>query len=337
MEQIPIGDAPPEGPVDNVVELPTPPFSSPPEQEPHDADRSGATATPSEPADADGDEVTRVSANAELDALIEHGMRVAIGMASVAATAVSSALERTMPGSTQGTPVAGATLAGASLGLGIESVRFAARSVTALANSVGPLLSFATAAPSLRERTAPVARRIDRFNEVWVEARPEHEAAAAAFVADLMPRLVDGVVEQLDLTALVAERLDLDAVVERVDLDAVVERIDVDEIVRRVDLDAAVGRVDLLGITDRLMGEVDLPELIRESTGAVTSETVRNVRMLSAEVDRRLAEIVDRVLLRRREREADLARADGGGDGAETGGADGVGADVEGPEDPAAG
>jgi hypothetical protein len=99
-----------------------------------------------------------------------------------------------------------------------------------------------------------------------------------------------------------------------------------------VDLDAAVGRVDLLGITDRLMGEVDLPELIRESTGAVTSETVRNVRMLSAEVDRRLAEIVDRVL-RRREREAELARAETDADD----GADGAGADVEGPEGPAAG
>jgi hypothetical protein len=228
-------------------------------------------------------------------------------MASVAATAVSSALERTMPGTAEGTPVAGATLAGASLGLGIESVRFAARSVTALANSIGPLLSFATAAPSLRERAAPVARGIDRFNDVWTEARPEHEAAAAAFIADLMPRLVDGIVEQLDLTTLVAERVDLDAIVDRIDLDAIVDRIDVDEIVQRVDLDAAVGRVDLLGITDRVLGEVDLPELIRDSTGAVTSETVRSVRMLSAEVDRRLAEIVDRVLLRRREREAELA------------------------------
>jgi hypothetical protein len=341
MEQIPIGDAPSDDPLDNVVELLTPPFSSPPEEEPHDPDpgtagAAGMTATGS--GEGEGDEAARASTSAELDALVEHGMRVAIGMASVAATAVSSALERTMPGTTEGMPVAGATLAGASLGLGIESVRFAARSVTALANSIGPLLSFATAAPSLRERAAPVARGIDRFNDVWTEARPEHEAAAAAFIADLMPRLVDGIVEQLDLTALVAERVDLDALVDRIDLDAIVDRIDIDEIVERVDLDAAVGRVDLLGITDRVLGEVDLPELIRDSTGAVTSETVRSVRMLSAEVDRRLAEIVDRVL-RRREREAELARAEAGPDGAgaDDGGADDGGADVPGPEGPAAG
>jgi hypothetical protein len=324
MEQIPVGDAEIPEAIDNVVELPSPPFSSPPEPEPHDEARvervdAGGQASGIEvaPASSEGpvsgaDDDPDATAGApsevsELDALVEHGMRVAIGMASVAATAVSAALERTMPGDPEQTPVAGVALAGAGLGLGIEAVRLAQRSASALAGSLAPLLSFATTAPSLRERTAPVARRIDRFNEVWVEARPEHEAAAAAFIADLMPRLVDGIVEQLDLTALVAERVDLDAIVDRIDLDAIVDRIDVDEIVQRVDLDAAVGRVDLLGITDRVLGEVDLPELIRDSTGAVTSETVRSVRMLSAEVDRRLAEIVDRVLLRRREREAEPA------------------------------
>ncbi len=310
MEQIPIGDGAADEAIDNVLELPSPPFSSPPEEEPDDVRAepepgSAETAPPTlaqlEPDDAVG----RASATAELDALVEHGLRVAVGMASVAATAVSNALERTMPSRPGETPVAGSALAGATLGLGIETARLAARSVSTIAGSLAPLLSFATSAPSLRERAAPIAREIDRFNGVWSEARPEHEAAAAAFVADLMPRLVDGIVEQLDLTTLVAERIDLDAIVDRIDLDAIVDRIDVDEIVRRVDLDVAVGRVDLLGITDRLLGELDLAELIRESTGAVTSETVRNVRLLSAEADRRLAYIVDRVLMRRRERAAD--------------------------------
>jgi hypothetical protein len=304
MEQIPIGERPSEH-VDNVVELPTAPFSAPPEAEPHEEepDRLGE--------EAGGDEEpAELAAPTDVDDLVEHALRVAIGMASVAATAVSSALERTMPGDTQPAAAAGAALAGATLGLGIETARLTARGVAAAAGSLAPLLSFATTAPSVRDRAAPIARGIDRLNDVWSEARPEHEAAAAAFVADLLPRVVDGLVEQLDLTTLVAERVDLDAIVDRIDLDAIVDRIDVDEIVRRVDLDVAVGRVDLLGITDRLIGEIDLPELIRESTGAVTSETVRNVRMLSAEVDRRLAAVVDRVLMRRRE-EAARAEADG--------------------------
>jgi hypothetical protein len=308
MEQIPIGDG--EESIDNVVELPSPPFSAPPEEEPDDVRHGpdpGSVETRPAPLDElePDDAVGRASATAELDALVEHGLRVAVGMASVAATAVSNALERTMPGRPGDTPVAGSALAGATLGLGMETARLAVRSVSTLAGSLAPLLSFATSAPSLRERAAPITRGIDRFNGVWSEARPEHEAAAAAFVADVMPRLVDGIVEQLDLTTLVADRIDLDAIVDKIDLDAIVDRIDVDEIVRRVDLDVAVGRVDLIGIADRVIGEVDVPELIRESTGAVTSETVRSVRMLSAEVDRRLAYIVDRVLMRRRERAAE--------------------------------
>jgi hypothetical protein len=316
MEQIPIGGKREDEELGNVVELPTTPFSSPPDEEPHEEPTREARPLEELSSIEEGDraatdEVRPGSAWTELDDLVEQGMRVAIGMASVAATAVSNALERTMPRDAQGgTPVAGAALAGATVGLGIETARLLARSVSTAAGSIAPLLSFATSAQGLRERAAPIAREIDRFNGVWAEARPEHEAAAAAFVADLMPRLVDGIVEQIDLTALVAERIDLDAIVDRIDLDAIVDRIDVDEIVRRVDLDVAVGRVDLLGITDKLIGEVDLPELIRESTGAVTSETVRSVRMLSAEVDRRLAYVVDRVLMRHRERAAQAPGAD---------------------------
>jgi hypothetical protein len=316
MEQIPIGGERRDEDRGNVVELPTTPFSSPPDEEPHEEppaeDRSlGGLSAIEGDESSPSDEFLPGSSWAELDELVEQGMRVAIGMASVAATAVSNALERTMPRDAQGgTPVAGSALAGATVGLGIETARLLARSVSTAAGSLAPLLSFATSAQGLRERAAPITRGIDRFNDVWSEARPEHEAAATAFVAELLPRLVDGIVEQLDLTALVADRIDLDAIVDRIDLDAVVDRIDIDEIVRRVDLDVAVGRIDLVGITDKLIGEVDLPELIRESTGAVTSETVRNVRLLSAEVDRRLAYVVDRVLMRNRERAAEGTSVD---------------------------
>ena len=304
MEQIPIGG---EGAVVEPDQrgraLPVP-FSAPPDREHGEgADPVEEPALPAVREGAGLDEPASAErAQTELDEVLEQGVSAALGMASVVATAISSALQRTMPGEAGSSPATGAALAGATLGLGIETARLAARGVSSVAGSLAPVLSFAWNAPSLRERAAPVTRTIDRLNGLWAGARPEHEAAATAFVADLLPRIVDGIVEQLDLTTLVAERIDLDSVVDRIDLDAIVDRIDVDEIVRRVDLDVAVGRVDLLGITDRLIGEVDLPELIRESTGAVTSETVRSVRLLSAEVDRRIAYVVDRVLLRRRER-----------------------------------
>ncbi len=68
---------------------------------------------------------------------------------------------------------------------------------------------------------------------------------------------LDAAVERVDLDAIVA-RLDLDAIVEHVDLDRIVARLDLDEIVKRVDLDAIVGRLDL----DAIVAGVDLDAII---------------------------------------------------------------------------
>ena len=172
----------------------------------------------------------------------------------------------------------------------------------------------------------------------------------AGLLAPVVPRLLDAVLDQVDLTGLVAQRVDLDALVARIDLDAAVERVDLDAVVARVDLDAAVERVDLdavvarvdLGaVIDRLpidqvlaridldevaggidvdavidridlialaryvIDGVDLPEIIRGSTGAMASEGIRGVRMQSIEADEHLGRLIDRALLRRRGRKTE--------------------------------
>ena len=119
---------------------------------------------------------------------------------------------------------------------------------------------------------------------------------------------VDAVVARADLDAAVA-RVDIDAVIDRVDLDAVAARLDVDAVVARADLDAAVARVDIDAVIDRVdlvhiveevLEEIDLPALIRDSTGAMKSETVRGVRMTGVSADDALSRAVDRALFRRR-------------------------------------
>jgi hypothetical protein len=44
---------------------------------------------------------------------------------------------------------------------------------------------------------------------------------------------------------------------------------------------------------------IDLPKIIRESTGSVASEGLREVRLRSFEADQALSHLVDRILLRR--------------------------------------
>ena len=88
-------------------------------------------------------------------------------------------------------------------------------------------------------------------------------------------------------------------VVARVDLDAVAARVDPKPVVTRVDLDAAVARIDIVGIAREVIAAIDLPEIVRDSTGALSSDAVRTVRAEGAQADEVVAGFVDRVLRRR--------------------------------------
>lgn len=130
---------------------------------------------------------------------------------------------------------------------------------------------------------------------------------------------VDAIVAKLDLDAIVARvdidailrRIDLDAIVERIDLDAIVAKLDLDSIVARVDLDAVAARIDIDAILDRIdmaaiarqvIDDIDLPEIIRDSSGMVASEAVVGARMQGIRADDGVNRMVDKLLLRRGER-----------------------------------
>jgi hypothetical protein len=91
------------------------------------------------------------------------------------------------------------------------------------------------------------------------------------------------------------------AIRERLDhlLDVMVPRV-TDDLVGRLDLDAIVTRLDLARLAQTVIVEVDLPEIIRESTSAVSSGAVREVRMRGISGDDSVGRVVDRLLMRRR-------------------------------------
>lgn len=172
----------------------------------------------------------------------------------------------------------------------------------------------------------------DRGAELRAGARPGAERLLDAFVPVLLEEVlrrahltelvvrhvdldavvaavdVDAIVRRLDLTTIVLERVDLDAVVEavleQVDLDAVLDRLDLTAVVlERVDLDvlvkAVLARIDLAGLAEDVIEAVDLPGIIRESTGSMASETVRGGRMQGIAADEAIARMRNRILLRR--------------------------------------
>jgi hypothetical protein len=85
----------------------------------------------------------------------------------------------------------------------------------------------------------------------------------------------------------------------------------VDAIARRIDLDAIVDRLDLVDLTNRAIDGIDLPEIIRESTGSISGDMVRGVRMHGIEADQAVTSLVSR-LLRRGPRQSGVDTAVGG-------------------------
>ena len=114
---------------------------------------------------------------------------------------------------------------------------------------------------------------------------------------------LDAVAAKLDVDAVVA-RADFDAVIDRIDLDAVAAKLDVDAVMARADLDAVIERIDIVGIIGEVLDVIDLPAIIRDSSGSMASETVRGVRMTGINADDALSRVVDRALFRRRHHNA---------------------------------
>jgi len=142
----------------------------------------------------------------------------------------------------------------------------------------------------------------DRVRGLRVQGRARRRAVETAVQQRLsctVPRLLDGVLDQVDLTALVERRVDLDRLARRLDVDAVAGRLDVDAVAVRLDLDAVVARLDLIGLAGQVVDGIDLPRIIRDSTGSVASDGISGVRVQSAEADEAVAHFVDRVFRRR--------------------------------------
>jgi hypothetical protein len=176
----------------------------------------------------------------------------------------------------------------------------AAAGVDGLARGAG--LAARLAAPPARAVAGAgreVARRLpagpaDRLRATGQQLRSTGQQLrnnARDRVQALVPLLVNAVLDQLDLT------------------DLVVQRVDLDQVAQHLDLDAVVARIDLISLAEYIVDGIDLPKIIRDSTGSVASEGVRGVRMQSIEADEALAKFIDRLLLRRRPRRTGMEQS----------------------------
>jgi hypothetical protein len=125
----------------------------------------------------------------------------------------------------------------------------------------------------------------------------------------IVPAIADAVVARLDLTDLVIDRVDLARVVnstlDEMDLTTLVlDRVDVNAIVDAADIEAIIDRVPIVAIADYVIDEIDLPQIIRDSTSGVAGEALDSIRRQGVGADVLVSRLFDSVI-RRRERNLD--------------------------------
>lgn len=188
-------------------------------------------------------------------------------------------------------PDAGA-VADAAVAVGAAALELAARSIRRMASIAEPLGRTLMQPPLVPARLTPAAL-VTRLAPQGQAQREALEVVFAEALAVVVPLVLDTALDQVDLTQLV---------IDRVNIDAVVAQADVNAVVARADIDAVIDRVDLIGLAQTIIDGVDLPGIIRDSTGSIASEGLRGVRMQSIDADEWVNRLVDRVLLRRQAR-----------------------------------
>lgn len=236
---------------------------------------------------------------------------------------------RTVPNAVVGSPAVEFAV-DVAVGTAMYSLDVVASLAERAAPVLGPVARTALRPPVLPPRLQP-AHWLDTAARRGFLQRRATAHEVGVLLDELVPAVLDEVVRRTDLTALVLKYVDLDGVVEAVDLDAAVSRVDLDAVAQRLDLDAVALRLDIEAVLNRLdltqlvvqrvdldvlvsevlahldlaglaaevIEAVNLPEIIRDSTGSMASETVMGARMQGIAADETVARIRDRLLLRR--------------------------------------
>jgi hypothetical protein len=232
----------------------------------------------------------------DLVSLIERAWLIALGSVSIGSEAIGRFVERTArPERLDRGEASADPLPGAVIGLSLEAAGFAMR--TTLNGSRSLIGIITRRAGSMRDPVRSMLDRLAAAERRYRVTRDAAEGAAEEFADVLVREISVAIVDRLDLTELIVQGVDLNRIVESLDLRALAERlpiedlagrVDVDAVAARLDVDALIRRIDLARIATQVIDDIDLPEIIRESTGELSTEAVDALRSRTMHADRRL-------------------------------------------------
>ena len=190
-----------------------------------------------------------------------------------------------------------------ALGAAVATAALAARAAR-------PFLSAAVGGLRLGVRLSrgrPPGRVAARLAERGEQFREGMVRATAEAVRWVLPRAVEGALATLDLTDVVRNHVDLDALAKILDVDAVVARVDLDAAVSRVDVDAVIGRADL----DAAVSKVDIDAVIsRVDLDGIASRLDLDAIIARADLDGAVSRVDLGAIVRRVDPDEVVARVD---------------------------
>jgi hypothetical protein len=237
----------------------------------------------------------------------ERGIDFLAGVVSFGAGLVVSALDGEQ---TDGRSAGLAAFVAAGAGLFLEGLRAAAPMLGSIERTAGPTIGSTGASESVGEL-------LDHWRRSWDDRHEDdRQRAADEQLRATFQRAVDTLLDQLDLTTLVVDHLDVQRVASTIDMNALVagldvnalaaqidmerltDRIDIDALVARLDVEALLARLDIPAIAAEVIDELDLLQTIRAVSADTASEGVRDVRLRGVGADRAIQRAVDRLLSR---------------------------------------
>jgi hypothetical protein len=115
------------------------------------------------------------------------------------------------------------------------------------------------------------------------------KSALNAFLDAVVPITVNAVISRVNITEIVIQHVDINAIVARANIDPILDRIPMAE------------------IADYVIEEIDLPALVRESTGGVADNILGLLRFQAIETDNFISSVVDKVLFRNRTQDLEVS------------------------------
>lgn len=103
----------------------------------------------------------------------------------------------------------------------------------------------------------------------------------------------------------IVDRIDLKPIVERAIselnlTEIVLQNVDIDAIVAKADLEPIIDRLPLTDLASYVVEQIDLPAIIRSSTGGIAIDALSSARVASMAGDALVGRISDAILLKRR-------------------------------------